>query len=59
MRDTETYILYIRQMTSASSMNEAGCSKLVFWDNLEVGVRREVGVGVQDGGGHACTPVAD
>ena len=33
---TETYTLpYVRQMTSASSMHEAGHPKLVLWDNPE------------------------
>ena len=32
----ETCILpYVKQMTSASSMHEAGHSKPVLWDNLE------------------------
>ena len=32
----ETYILpYVKQVTSASSMHEAGHSKLVLWDNPE------------------------
>ena len=32
----ETYILpYVKWMTSASSMHEAGQSELVLWDNLE------------------------
>ena len=37
-------------MTSASSMHEAGHSKLVLWDNPE-GLGGE-GFGVQDGGTH-------
>ena len=33
---TETCILpYVKQVTSASSMHEAGHSKLVLWDNPE------------------------
>ena len=45
-------------MTGASSMREAGHSKLVLWDNPE-GLGGEVGGrGVWDGG-DTCTPVAD
>ena len=33
---TETFILpHVKQMTSASSLHEAGHSKLVLWDNPE------------------------
>ena len=39
-------------MASASSMHEAGHSKLVFWDNQRDGVGREMEEGVQDGGTH-------
>ena len=50
---TEIYVLpYVKQMTSAGSMPEAGHLKLVLWDNPEgwggEGDRREV----QDGGTH-------
>ena len=48
----ETYILlYVKQMTSASLMHEAGHSKLVLWDNPE-GWGGEGGGGwvIQDGG---------
>ena len=47
-------------MTCASSMHEAGHSKLVLWDNLEGWDRvgRKVGGGVQDAG-DTCTPIAD
>ena len=43
----EAHILpYVKQMTSPSSMNEAGHSKLVHWDNPEDNPRRrEVGGG--------------
>ena len=42
---TETCILpYVKQMTSASSMHEAGHPKPVLWDNLE-------GWGGEGGGG--------
>ena len=49
----ETYMLpYVKQMTSESSMYEAGHPKLVLWDNPEgwgvEGGRR----GVQNGGTH-------
>ena len=41
---------YIKQMTSASSMHEAGHSKSVLWDNPE-GWSGEGGVrGIQEGG---------
>ena len=36
-------------MTSASSMHEAGRSKLVLWDNPEGWGREEGGRGAQDG----------
>ena len=39
-------------MTSASSMHEAGHSKLVLWDNPEGLGGEGVGRGVQDGGTH-------
>ena len=45
---------YVKQMTSANSMHEAGPPKLVLWDNPE-------GWGVEGGGGgsrtwgHLCT----
>ena len=50
---TETCILlYVKQMTSASSVHEAGHSKLVLWDKPE-GWGGEGGWrGVQDGGTH-------
>ena len=48
---------YIKQMTSASSMHEAGHSKLVLWDNPEgwggEGGRRGFRMG------NTCTPVTD
>ena len=48
----ETCILpYVKQMTSASLMHEAGHSKVVHWDNPE-GWDGESGRGVQDGGIH-------
>ena len=40
---------YVKQMTNASSMHEAGHSQLVLWDNPE-GWGEESGRGVQDGG---------
>ena len=55
---TETYILpCVKQMTSASSMHEAGCSKLVFWNNpgKEWGGRWEGA----SGWGDTCAPMAD
>ena len=39
-------------MTSASSMHEAGHSKLVLWDNPEGWGGEGGGRGVQDGGTH-------
>ena len=42
-------------MTSASSMHEAGHSKLVLWDNPEGWGGEGGGKGVQDGGGHLYT----
>ena len=50
---TETCILpFVKQMTSASPMHEAGHSKLVLWDNPE-------GWGGGDSGwGDTCTPMA-
>ena len=39
-------------MTSASSMHEAGHSKLVLWDNPEGWRGEGSGRGVQDGGTH-------
>ena len=39
-------------MTSASSMHEAGHSKLVLWDNPEGWGGEGGGKGVQDGGTH-------
>ena len=52
-------LLYVKQITSASLIHEAGHSKSVLWDNPEgwggEGRRR----GVQDGGTHVCAPVAD
>ena len=51
----ETCILpYVKQMTSASSMHEAGHSKPVLWDNQRNGVGREVG-GRFRIWGHMCT----
>ena len=41
---------YVRQMTSANSMHEAGHSKPVLWDNPEWGGRWAGGF--QDGGTH-------
>ena len=45
---------YVKQVTSASSMHEAGHSKLVLWDNPEDGMGREVGAGFRMGA-HMCT----
>ena len=51
----ETCILpYVKQMTSASSMHEAGHSKPVLWDNPEGWDGEGVGRAFQDGG-HMCT----
>ena len=47
----DTCILpYVKQMTSASSMYEAGQSKPVLWDNPEGWGGEGAGRGVQDGG---------
>ena len=47
----ETLILpYVKKVTSASSMHEAGHSKPVLWDNPEGWGREQDGRGVQDGG---------
>ena len=55
----ETCILpYVKEMTSASLMHEAGHSKLVLWDNSEVWGWQGGGRGVQDGG-NTCAPVAN
>ena len=51
----ETCILaYVKQMTNASSMHEAGHSKMVFLANQRKGVARDVG-GEFRMGGHMCT----
>ena len=51
---TETCILpYVKEMTNASSMYEAGHSKSVLWDNQRDGVGRELG------GWDRCTLIAD
>ena len=49
---------YVKQMTSASSMHEAGHSKLVLWDNPEGQCWEGGGRRVQDGRG-TCIPVAN
>ena len=63
MNSIETCTLpHLKQMTSASSMHEAGHAKPVLWDNPEGRVGREVGAGVPGGGGHTygtCIPVAN
>ena len=41
---------YAKQMTSASSMHEAGYPKPVFWDNSEGQSGERGWWGVQDGG---------
>ena len=49
----ETCILpYVKYMTRASSMHEAGHSKLVHWDNLVGWDGEGHGMAVQDGGTH-------
>ena len=45
---------HAQQMTSASSVHEAGRSKLVLWDNQRDGLGREVG-GEFGMGVHMCT----
>ena len=55
----ETCILSnVKQIISASLMNEAGHSKLVLWDNSE-GLGEEGFGKAQDGGTHPVSPVAD
>ena len=52
---TETCTLpYVKQMTNASSMHEAGHSQPVLWDSPEGRVGREVSGGFRKGG-HMCT----
>ena len=41
---------YVKQMTSVSSMHDAGHPKLVLWNNPEGYGREGGGRGVQDGG---------
>ena len=54
----ETCILsYVKQITSASSMHEAGHSKLGLWDNPEGWTGEGVGCGCS-GWWDTCTPVA-
>ena len=43
---------YVKQMTNANLMNEAGHLRLVLWDNQRDRVEKEVGGGVQDCGTH-------
>ena len=45
----ETYILYVKQITSPDSINETGCSELVHWDDPEGWDGEGGGRGVQDG----------
>ena len=47
----------VKQVTSGSSMPEAGHPKLVLWDHPRDGVGREAGGG--PGGRDTCAPVAD
>ena len=51
---------YVKQMNSASLMQEAGYPKPVLWD-IPVGYGGEGGgKGIQDGGGgNTCIPVAN
>ena len=52
-KSTETCILpYVKQMTTASSMHEAGHSKLVLWDKPEGWGGEGGGRGIQDEGTH-------
>ena len=51
----EPYISpYVKYITSASLVHEAGQSKPVFWDNPE-GWGEKYRRGVEDWGGHMCT----
>ena len=45
---------YVKQMTRASLIHEAGHAKPVLWDNPEGWGREGGGRGVQDGGTHTC-----
>ena len=45
---------HLKQMTSASSMHEAGHSTPVHWDNPERGDGEGGGSRVQEWGGHIC-----
>ena len=57
---TETCVLsYVKEISSPGWMHEAGCSGLVWWDDLEGwdGMGREVGGGFRMG--NTCTPMAD
>ena len=45
-------LLYVKWMTSASSMHEAGHPKLVLWDNPEGWDGEGGGRGLQDSGAH-------
>ena len=46
----ETCILsYVKQIASPGSMHETGCSRLVYWDDLEGWDGEGGGKGVQDG----------
>ena len=52
----ETCVLpHVKQRTSASSVHEAGHSKLVLWDSQGDGVGRRW----EGGSGDTCAPVAD
>ena len=52
---------YVKQMTSTSSMHEAGHPKPVLWDNLEGWGEEGGGRGIEDlgGGNDTCTPMAN
>ena len=48
----------MKQISSAGSIHETGCSGPVHWDDPEGCNGEGGGRGVQDGGG-ACAPMAD
>ena len=52
---------YVKQMTSTSSMHEAGHPKPLLWDNLEGWGEEGGGIGgLRIGGGNdTCTPMAN
>ena len=60
---TETIIIKagflkdVKRIASPGSMHDTGCSGLVYWDDPEDGIGREVGGEFRMG--NMCTPVVD